>query len=271
MLDALRGQGVESFVFSLSDCLHDLSARTVTLDGLDLGALDAIVVKKLGEEPTQACALRPHLLRELEAHGVRVYSKPSAIERAMDRYRMTMTLIAAGLPVPETLAVESEAGLEEASTRLGSCVVKPIYTSKGRGFVRLNGGGSHAADGSSAPIRGTVLAQRFVEAPGRDIGACVLGGRFAGAFYRVAAEGAWLTTTAAGGQYAPCDLPRAGRELAENAADVFGLEYTVVDLVETGGGYQIYEVSAFGGFRGLWEAYRYDVAVAYASYIKRDC
>jgi ribosomal protein S6--L-glutamate ligase len=115
-----------------------------------------------------------------------------------------------------------------------------------------------------------MLAQRFVTSPGRDIGACVLGGRFAGAFYRVAAEGQWLTTTAAGGTYAPCKLPPKGVALAEDAACAFDLDYTVVDLVETDAGYLTYEVSAFGGFRGLWEAYRVDVAQHYAEYIKHD-
>jgi ribosomal protein S6--L-glutamate ligase len=144
-----------------------------------------------------------------------------------------------------------------------------VHTSKGRGFVRLEKGAVADAAGGGRP-EGTVLVQRFVQSPGRDIGACVLDGRYVGAFYRVAAEGQWLTTTTAGGCYAPCDLPRPGRELAEEAAGAFGLDYTIVDLVETGGSYLIYEVSAFGGFRGLWEAYRFDVAKEYARFVKGD-
>ena len=54
---------------------------------------------------------------------------------------------------------------------------------------------------------------------------------------------------------------------AERAAQAFSLDYTVVDLVEQGDDFLIYEVSAFGGFRGLLEASGVDAAAAYARYI----
>lgn len=269
MCEALRREGIQSFVFSLCECLHDLSAGRVTFNGFDLAGLDGIVVKKLGAEASPAARLRLHILRELANHDVRIYSRPSAIDVAMDRYRMTMALVDARLPVPQTFAIESETALNEAARTLPSAVIKPVYTSKGRGMVRIGPG--HTSASQEAPAAGTpTLVQEFIEAPGRDIGACILGSKFIGAFYRVAASSEWLTCTSAGGSYAPCDLPAAGRRLAESAAELFGLDYTVVDLVETRGGYLVYEVSAFGGFRGLWEASRYDVAAKYARYVKWD-
>jgi ribosomal protein S6--L-glutamate ligase len=189
----------------------------------------------------------------------------------MDRYRMSMKLIQEGFPMPRTFSFESERSLMEAMRALGRGVIKPPYTSKARGMVRIDAGAAvgpgRAAD---PPPSGRTLVQEYVEAPGRDIGACVLGRRFIGAFYRVSAAGQWVTSTSAGGSYAPCRLPSGAMDLAERAADLFGLDYTVVDLVETGRGYLIYEVSAFGGFRGLWEAERQDVAAAYARHVKWD-
>jgi ribosomal protein S6--L-glutamate ligase len=181
-----------------------------------------------------------------------------------------MTLLDARLPSPQTFALESEATLSEALGRLGTAVVKPVYTSKGRGMVRLDGDGATNALDPAALVEGPLLLQRFIASPGRDIGACVLGGRFVGAFYRVAGEGEWITSTSAGGRYEPCQLPRRAIQLAERAAEVFALDYTVVDLVEAKTDYLIYEVSAFGGFRGLWEASRYDVAADYARYVRCD-
>ncbi len=270
MVDALRDAGIDSFAFALKDCLHDVSGRTVAVDDFLLNDLDAIVVKKIGDTPSPSARLRLHMLRDLELQGVRIFSRPSVMDRAMDRYRMTMQLVEAGLPVPDCYAVESEACLGEAARRLGDAVVKPVYTSKGRGFARLSDASTERPPDRTDGLEGSVLAQRFVNAPGRDIGACVLGGEYVGAFYRVAKAGEWLTTTAAGGRYEPCDLPAGARSLAEEASAVFGLDYTVVDLVETGMGYLIYEVSAFGGFRGLWEAYRFDVAREYGHYIQAD-
>jgi ribosomal protein S6--L-glutamate ligase len=264
MRDALCAEGIDAFAFSLADCMHDLNSGCVTLHGQDLGGLDGIVVKKLGANPDPTSRLRLHALRALKGSGVRIFSRPSAIERAMDRYRMHMELARCGLPVVPTYAVESATALAAALECLGPSVAKPVYTSKGRGMTRLEPGASiQLADGT-----GPTLVQQYVEAPGRDIGACVLGGAFVGAFYRVAQDGQWMTTTTAGGTYAPCVLDGRGRELAERAAAVFGLDYTVVDLVETTDGYRIYEVSAFGGFRGLWEASRVDIAATYARYVR---
>jgi ribosomal protein S6--L-glutamate ligase len=265
MCDALRRVGIDAFVFALSDCVHDLNNGRVMLAQRDLSDLDGIVVKKLGEHPSATSRLRLHHLRQLEAHGVRIFSRPSSIDAAMDRYRMSMRLASSGLPTPKTFAVEGGASLAATVRDLGNAVMKPIYTSKARGMAKLNSGSIEPVEGAAD---GVMLVQEFVESRGRDIGACILGGSFIGAFYRVAAAGQWITSTSAGGTYASCKLPPEGVDLALNAADVFGLDYTVVDLVEAGRGFSIYEVSAFGGFRGLWEASGYDVAADYARYVK---
>jgi ribosomal protein S6--L-glutamate ligase len=270
MGETLRAEGIDSFVFSLGDSLHDLQSGTVTLDGRDLSALDGIVVKKLGSQSDPALRLRLHALRQLEYRGVRIFSRPAIIDVVMDRYRMSMKLIEAGFPMPRTFSFESERALIEAVQVLGQGVVKPAYTSKARGMVRIDAETARATVPAGDPPSGRTLVQQYVDAPGRDIGACVLGGRYVGAFYRVSAPGQWVTSTSAGGSYAACRLPEGAIDLAERAADLFGLDYTIVDLVETESGYLIYEVSAFGGFRGLLEAEQQDVAAAYARYVKAD-
>jgi ribosomal protein S6--L-glutamate ligase len=266
---SLRAEGTESCVLSPGDIVHDLGAGSVTWNGEDLRRLDGLAVKKLGDQSRAASRLRLHALRALERQGVRVFSPADVIDVAMDRYRMTMQLAEAGLPVPATIAAATEGGLLDAVTRLGDCVVKPVYTSKGRGMVRVHRGDDDAAlralDGDHLPY----LAQQFIQSPGRDIGATVVGGTFIGAFYRVAQAGEWMTTTDAGGRYAPCDLSAKGIQYAERASRAFGLDYTVVDLVEQGDDFLLYEVSAFGGFRGLKEASNHDSAADYARHIVR--
>lgn len=278
---SLRMEGFdEAFVFSPADTLHSLAtasvatasvagtsvaAGRVTLGERDLSLLDAIVVKKLPQSSAWS-RLHLHALRALEGAGVRVFSRPDVIDIAMDRYRMTMVLAAAGLPVPQSIATHSPEAMRAAVLALGDVVVKPVYTSKGRGMFRADPAQiARVVDGLDATQ--PYIVQRFVASPGRDIGATVIGGRFVGAFYRVARDGEWMTTTAQGGRYRPCDLDDAGVALAERAAAAFGLDYTVVDLVEHDGGFLIYEVSAFGGFRGLLEATGVDPSVAYARYV----
>jgi ribosomal protein S6--L-glutamate ligase len=264
MREALQERDIDSFVFSLGDCLHELSTGRVTLGEQDLGELDGIIIKKLAPQDSAVARLRLHMMRSLEAQDVRIFSPAAVIERAMDRYGMNRELTAAGLPLPETIAFESVEGLRVAIDKLGDAVVKPVYTSKGRGMFRARAGEELP---EWDPENGRWLAQRFVNAPGRDIGACVLGGRYVGAFYRVASEGRWMTTTLSGGHYEPCELDEHGQKIAVQAANLFGLDYTVVDLVEDGEDYLLYEVSAFGGFRGLWTANQIDVAGLYAEYI----
>jgi ribosomal protein S6--L-glutamate ligase len=264
MCAALQEHGIESFVFSPGDCLHDLSTGRVTFGEQDLGELDGIIIKKLAPQDSAVARLRLHMMRSLEAQGVRIFSPAGVIERAMDRYGMNRELAAAGLPLPQTIAFETAEGLRQAIETLGEAVVKPVYTSKGRGMFRARRG-EELPDWD--PENGRWLAQRFVDAPGRDIGACVLGGEYVGAFYRVASEGSWMTTTLSGGHYEHCELDEHGRDIAVRAATLFGLDYTVVDLVENKGSYLLYEVSAFGGFRGLWTANQIDVAGLYAEYI----
>ena len=183
---------MDSFVFSLGDVVHDLVTGRVALDGLDLAGMDGVVVKKLGDQANSWSRLRLHPLRALEAAGVRVFSPADTIELAMDRYRMTMILAMWGLPLPVTLAAESESSIRAAISTVDEAVVKPVYTSKGRGMVRVGSGRDPLAPlWSDEPASGRYLVQRFVEAPGRDIGVTVVGGRCIGAFYRVAEPGQW--------------------------------------------------------------------------------
>ncbi len=273
LASSLRDAGADSFVFSLGDVIHDLGRGSVSLGGVDLAQMDAIAVKKLGSQASAWSRLRLHPLRALESRGVRIFSPSEVIDRAMDRYRMTMILAGAGLPVPATVAAENGGALRAAVGVIGDSVVKPVYTSKGRGMVRVNGARGDDLDALIAPAPDDDgqphLVQRFVEAPGRDIGATVVGGRFIGAFYRIARAGEWMTTTAVGGQYAPCELSGLGIDYAERAAAAFGLDYTVVDLVEQDSDFLLYEVSAFGGFRGLKEASGVEAAAVYAEHIVR--
>jgi ribosomal protein S6--L-glutamate ligase len=265
MAQSLRAAGITSCVFSPDDVLHDLSSGAVELHGDDLRSFDGVVVKKLGSQADPSLRLRLHAFRALEAAGVRVFSPPDVIDVVMDRYRMTMALAAADLPIPRTLAISSPDLLSKAVEALGEAVVKPVYTSKGRGMFRARAGETMR----ETPPDGAIVVQEYVRAPGRDIGATVIAGRFVGAFYRVAAEDNWMTTTERGGRYAPCDLSAAGIALAERAARLFGLDYTVVDMVECGEDrYLLYEASAFGGFRGLLEASGIDASAQYAEHVR---
>jgi len=266
---ALRALGADVPVFHLGDCVYDITSGAVTLDGRDLRELDGLVVKKLGRTGEAAATSRLRLLRQLEYQGVRVFSPVRAIAEVHDRYSMTQRLSQAGLPLPRTTVIEGIDAAAACVEEWGQAVVKPIVTSKGRGMLLL------AREGT-VRIRLRRWArewgypfylQEYVQNPGRDIGVAMLGGRVLGAYYRVARPGAWLTTTAADGRYELCESTPDVERLAVLAAGAFDLDFTVVDLVETAAGHLIYEVSAFGGFAGLWHTQGIDAARLYAEYV----
>jgi len=146
--------------------------------------------------------------------------------------------------------------------RFGVAVLKPLFTSKGRGMVRLDSSLDvrRILEGHRIDNADPFYLQRFVKHPGRDLGVAVLDGRCLGAYWRIAGDGQWMTTVLSGGRYAPADPPAEAIALAERAARHFGLLFTGVDLIETDGGFTVLEVSAFGGFRGLLDGCGVDAA-----------
>jgi ribosomal protein S6--L-glutamate ligase len=268
LAQALRNLGAESSVVPLRECVHDLSSGKVHWRGKDLGMVQGVLVKKIGDFVNQHVENRIVVLRELGRAGVCVASTPDALDATVNRYRMTWQLIRAGIPVPRTMVTESFYEAAAVVETWGRVVLKPLFTTKARGMSLL----TKEADYSAAlhqfqqEGRGPFYLQEFVEARGRDVGVAVLGGDFLAAYSRVAVPGQWKTTTEAGGHYEPIELSHEALDLAMRAARLFNLDFTGVDLVETKNGWMVYEVSAFGSFSGLRDAYNMDAPALYARY-----
>jgi ribosomal protein S6--L-glutamate ligase len=270
---ALRAAGAGATVLDLGACSLRLPERRLLHRGAPVEDLDGAVVKKIGDTAGGwAVRERLTLLRHLEASGVPVLSPPDRLEVALDRYRMTHELAVAGLPTPDTVVTENVDEAVTAVEAFGVAVLKPLFTSKGRGMRRL-APSLHlraALEEHRTTDGGPFYLQRFVPHPGRDLGIAVLDGRPLGAYWRVAAGEGWMTTVLAGGHDERAHPPTVVVEMALAAARHFDLVFTVVDLVETpGGGWAVLEVSAFGGFRGLLTACGIDAAPLLAEVVLR--
>jgi ribosomal protein S6--L-glutamate ligase len=263
LADALRGAGAEAEVVDLGACSLRLPDPRLFHRGRPLEHLAGAVVKKVGDT-ADGWPVRERIafLRHLEAGGVPVLSAPARLETAIDRLGMTVELVRAGLPIPETVVTESAGDAEAAVEMFVAAVIKPLFTSKGRGMRKLGVTDARAALAEHhAAGHGPYYLQRFVKHPGRDLGVAVLEGRVLGAYWRRAGADQWMTTIRSGGRYEEAAPPEAALELARRAAAHFGLLFTGVDLMETpDGGFTVLEVSAFGGFRGLLEACGVDAA-----------
>lgn len=247
----------------------DFERRTITFEGTDLCQLDGIIVKKIAAEYSPAALDRLELLRFVQAAGVKVFSEPERIIRLLDRLACTTTLAISNIPMPETVITEdlnlAIAGME----RMGSVVLKPLFSTKARGMLLLDCNEADAVQQLTdfQSEHGLVYMQRKINMPGHDLGVVFLGGEYLATYARVADPSSWSTSTLGGGRYAKVEPSQDIIDLAEKAQAPFGLDFTCVDIVEADDGPLVFEVSAFGGFRGLLDACGIDAAQLYCDHV----
>jgi len=225
---------------------------------VDLCSLDALWIKKIGETYSPHLLDRLELLRFVAGAGVRSLSDPDRILRLLDRLSCTVTLAQAGIPMPETIVTEDVDLAVDAIERFGQAVLKPLYSTKARGMQLLDrertadlAGAVEAFRSAGNPV---IYIQKKIDLPENDLGLIFLGGEYLGAYARVRGADSWNTTIHHGGRYEACDPAPESIEIAHRAQEAFGLDFTCVDVVELEDSPVVFEVSAFGGFRGMFEA-----------------
>ncbi len=271
LADALEAKTGFRLVLDMADVSLDLSTNALWAKGGNLCQLDAIAVKKISQDYSPATLDRIELLRVAERLGVRVFSPPQTIVRMIDRLACTITLRGGDIPMPETFVSEDESAAFDAVQRFGEAVFKPLYSTKARGMCII------AAAHGEASVRRQIKAfkadnpmmyiQQKLNLAGRDYGLVFLGGAYLGAYARVAQTNAWNTTVNSGGKYAPHEPPQSTINMATRAHQLFGLDFTTVDVADTEDGPVVFEVSAFGGFKGALDGIGIDAATLYADYM----
>jgi ribosomal protein S6--L-glutamate ligase len=269
LADALEARTGFRLVIDPEKLAFSSRTRRLTAGPHDLSALDALVLRKMGPEYSQRMVHRLQLLQALAAQGVLVLSDPARIVAVIDRLSCTMRLQLAGIPMPPTTITEDPEVAIDAVREYGTAVLKPLFSTKARGMrvVRRGGDAEEALDLMRQAGNTVYYVQKLVDLPGHDLGLVFLGGTYLGAYARVAGPDSWNTTVHSGGTYRPHEPSPEVLDIAQRAQAVFGLDYTTVDVVETADGPLVFEVSAFGGFRGLYEASRVDAASLLADHV----
>lgn len=290
LADAVARATGERILVGLDKARLDLAAGSLICPDqegrpVDLCRLDALCIKKVAASYAPQMIDRLELLRVAAARGVRVFSDPERILRLVDRLACTVTLANAGMPLPPTTITEDPDQALDALRSYGRAVLKPLFTSKARGMALVD---AEALDASElarvlAGFRAqnpVLYIQKALDLRGQDLGVCFLGGQYLGTYARCkqagpvalvgaepGADAAWSTSTATGGRYAAFDPPQEIIDLAQRAQAPFGLDFTCVDIALTADGPFIFEVSAFGGFRGLMAARGIDVAQTFSAHV----
>lgn len=268
LADKVREKTGFRLLIDLKSVALDLpTGRVLGPDGAPI-EVDALILKKAGTLYAPHLLDRLEILRFLKAKGVKIFSDPEVVMRMLDRMSCTVTLAGGGVPMPKTRITESEAQALSCVEEWGRTIFKPLYSTKARGMTLIERG-EDAADliAEYKSQHQVMYIQALVEHPGYDLGVTFLGGKYLATYARAGSKDSWNTTIFSGGKYAAFEPSAEILDMAEKAQKLFGLDFTCVDVVETADGPLCYEVSAFGGFRGLLDANGIDAASLYVDHV----
>ncbi len=186
------------------------------------------------------------------ANGVKVVNDPVVAERCGDKYVTSQILSSAGIPTPKVyMAFDEEAALAAVEAMGYPCVLKPVVGSWGRLLAKVDN--RHTAESliehkSTLGVNHQVFyIQEYINKPGRDIRAFVIGEQPICAIYRSSEN--WITNTARGGQASNCPLTPELSEICRKTAQAIGGGLLAIDVFETESGLTINEVNHTMEFR----------------------
>jgi [lysine-biosynthesis-protein LysW]--L-2-aminoadipate ligase len=193
-----------------------------------------------------------YISRIFEAHGVPVVNPSLVAERCGDKYITSQILAREGIPTPRVLmAFDEEAALEAVETIGYPCVLKPVIGSWGRLLAKVDNRATAEALIEHKATLGVnhqvFYIQEYINKPGRDIRAFVIGEEPICAIYR--SSESWITNTARGGVASNCPVTPEIADLCRRAARAVGGGLLALDLFETEGGFTINEINHTMEFR----------------------
>ncbi len=246
----------------------DMPSGKAWYHGVDLSTLDGIIVKKIGTSYSPGLLDRLEILRLLELKGLPIFSSPAKISSILNRIACTVTLQSGNIPMPLTSVTEDIDEAVNVVKQYGSAVFKPLFSTKAKGMCVIEYAENCRERVTQFQQENPFMyIQKKIELGNQDLGMVFLGGKYLATYARCRQDGSWNTTTASGGKYKPYDPDPEIIDLAEKAQSLFALDFTCVDVALTSEGPMVFEVSAFGGFRGLLESCSIDAAKQYTQYV----
>lgn len=194
-----------------------------------------------------------YISRIFAANGVPVVNDPLVAERCGDKYVTSQLLVNDGIPTPRVLMAFSEESALAACDAMGyPCVLKPVVGSWGRLLAKVENRASAEAIIEHKAVLGGVAhsifyIQEYIDKPGRDIRAFVVGDEPIAAIYRTSPN--WITNTARGGVATNCPLTDEIKDLCRRTAKAVGGGLLAIDLFESPNGMSVNEVNHTMEFR----------------------
>ena len=206
-----------------------------------------------------------YALAILNCWGVRTFNTYETAAVCGDKLRTSIALTQHGIPQPHTrVAFTPQSAMQAIEDVAYPAVLKPVLGSWGRLLARV-----HNRDSAEAILehRQTLgdynhhiyYVQEYVDKPGRDIRAFVIGSRTVAAIYR--ASNHWITNTARGGQATNCPITPELDEICVKAAQAVGGGILAIDLLEDArGNFVVNEINHTMEFRNSSKPTGVDIA-----------
>ncbi len=189
-----------------------------------------------------------YALRILNGFDVLTINSAAVAEACGDKLTTSTLLTKAGLPQPRNVVAFTPESALEALEELGyPAVVKPVVGSWGRLLAKVNDRDAAEAIFEHKATLGSTqhqvfYIQEYIDKPGRDIRAIVIGDHVLTAMYRKSEH--WITNTARGGEGELCPITTEIESICLNAAKAMGGGVLAIDLIEhSERGYLINEVN----------------------------
>ncbi len=174
-----------------------------------------------------------------------------------DKVATSKALRDGGVPTPDVkVAFTRESALRAIEEMGYPVVMKPVVGSWGRLLAKINDRDAAEAllehkEHLGSYYHSIFYIQKYVDKPGRDIRAFVVGDETICAIYRASEH--WITNTARGGRASNCPITPELNDLCLRAAKAVGGGVLAIDLMETPDGLTVHEVNYTIEFRNSIE------------------
>jgi [lysine-biosynthesis-protein LysW]--L-2-aminoadipate ligase len=232
LIAAFQARGIEPDILLDREVNIDLTAGADQLapSGIAWSAYDIVL------ERCVSTSRGMYLQAILNGWGIPTINSYATASVCADKLLTTLALARAGVPQPAARAAFDEDSALEAAAALGyPAVFKPVTGSWGRLLAKV-----HDRTAAEAIIEHRLTLggyqhhifyiQEYVDKPGRDIRAFVVGDETICAVYRSSAH--WITNTARGGKTSNCPVTPELNELCLRAARAVGGGVLALDVFE---------------------------------------
>lgn len=213
------------------------------------------------------------VIRQFEQAGITCVNSSSSIESAIDKLRTSQILSSNNIAIPNTMMVRFPVNDTLVLNKVGfPCVVKVITGTHGEGVYLCDTQKSFVKVMefiSNVGNQETLIVQEYLgEHPGEDLRVLVIGGKVFGAMKRTAPLGDFRANITSGGTGEAFEVTPEIEKIAQETAQLLGLEIAGIDLLFDSRGFRVCEANSNPGFRGFEKYCNTNVADQIAEYIK---